>query len=123
MSHASPDRRESCLLLTVEETPMSTNSASFKQDLRKSIAELNKLGRTIRGDLRSAGADARRQWKHYLEPQLAHVEKLATDMAAASQAAVARTAAAFGNFQASIEGTAKKSVPRKARRSVAKRTR
>ena len=64
---------------------MSTNSEAFKQDLRKSIADMNKLGRAIRGDLRSAGADARKQWKHDFEPQLANVEKLARDVAAASR--------------------------------------
>jgi hypothetical protein len=96
---------------------MPANSEVLKQDLRKSIADLKKLGNEIRGDLRAAGADAREQWKHFLEPQLASVEKLAKEMRAASHDAVARAAAAFGAFQASNR-TTKNTAPRRRRRSV-----
>jgi hypothetical protein len=96
---------------------MAGNTEVLKQDLRKSITDLKKLGSEIRGELRAAGADARKQWKQFLEPQLANVEKLAKNISAASHDAVARTAAAFGAFKASIK-TTKKSAPRKRRRSV-----
>ncbi len=93
------------------------NSEMLKQDLRKSISDLNKLGKEIRGDLRAAGADARKQWKHFLEPQLANVERLAKDVAAASHDAVARTAAAFSAFQSSIR-TTKQAAPCQPRRTL-----
>ncbi len=101
---------------------MPATTEVLKKDLRKSIVDLKKLGSEIRGDLRAAGADARKQWKHFLEPQLANVEKLAKNIGAASHEAVARTAAAFSAFQASIKTTnktTKKSAPRQRRRSVA----
>ena len=93
---------------------MPVNPEALKQDLRKSIGNLKKLGKEIRGDLRAAGADARKQWESLIEPQLANVEKLAKDIGAASQQAVARTAAAFTAFQASIKAT-KKTSPRRRR--------
>jgi hypothetical protein len=102
--------------LAVEET-MPVNSDVLKQDLRKSINDLKKLGSEIRGDLRAAGADARKQWKHFLEPQLANVERLAKDVQAASHDAVARTSAALSAFRSSLK-TAKKNAPRgRAKRS------
>jgi hypothetical protein len=109
-------------VLTAEEIAMSANSEVLKHDLRKSVDDLKKLGNEIRGDLRAAGVDARKQWKHFLEPQLVNVEKLAKDIGAASRDVVARTAAAFSAFQTSIK-TTKKTAPRRHRRSVpAKRT-
>lgn len=99
---------------------MRANSDVLKKDLHKSIDDLKTLGNEIRGDLRDAGADARKQWKHFLEPQLANVEKLAKSVAAASHEAVARTAAAFSAFQASIR-TPRSNLPRQRRRSPAKR--
>jgi hypothetical protein len=87
------------------------------------IDELKKLGSEIREDLRHTGADARKQWKHVLEPQLAHVETLAKDVSTASHNLVARTAAAFRAFQASIKSSGKISPPpRRRRRAPAKRT-
>ena len=68
--------------------------------------------------MRDASADARKQWKSFLEPQIANVEKLAKDIGALSQDAVARTAAAFGAFQASLKAP-KKSAPRRRRRAAA----
>jgi hypothetical protein len=101
---------------------MRANSEGLKQDLHKSIDNLKKLGNEVRGDLRDAGADARKQWKHYLEPQLANVETLARSVAAASYDAVTRTAAAFRTFQASIKTkTTKRTLPRQRRRTPAKR--
>jgi hypothetical protein len=96
---------------------MPVNSDVLKQDLRKNIANLKKLGTEIRGDLRTAGADARKQWKRFFEPQVANVEKLAKDVGAASHDAIARTAAAFSAFHGSIKAT-KKTAPRQARRTV-----
>lgn len=96
---------------------MALQSEVLKQDLRKSIGNLKKLGKEIRGDVRAAGADARKQWKSFLEPQLANVEKLAKELGAASHAAVVRTAAAFTAFQASLK-TAKKSAPARRRRGA-----
>lgn len=98
---------------------MPVTSGDLKQDLRKSIGELKKLGREIRGDLRAAGADARKQWEGLIEPQLANVEKLAKDIGAASQQAVARTAAAFTAFQASIKSPKKSAAPRRRRAAPA----
>jgi hypothetical protein len=91
---------------------MRVNSGALKQDLRKSIVELKKLGKEIRGDLRAAGADARKQWESLIEPQLANVEKLAKDIGEVSQQAVARTASAFTAFHASIKAP-KKGAPRR----------
>ena len=84
---------------------MNLNPKVLKQDLRKSINDLKKLGGEIRGDLRNAGADARKQWKHFVEPQLASVEKLAKDVQTASHDAVARTTAAFHAFRSSLKDT------------------
>ena len=100
---------------------MAANADVLKQDLRKSIDRLKKLGTEIRGDVRSAGADARRQWKHFLEPQLANVEKLVKDIGAVSHDAVARTAAAFSTFQASIKPVKKIGARPSRRRIPAKR--
>jgi hypothetical protein len=101
--------------LSAEES-MAANSELLMQDLRKSIDHLKKLGAEIRVDVRSAGADARKQWKHFLEPQIANVEKLAKDIGAVTHDAVARTAAAFSAFQTSLKTT--KSAPRRQRRST-----
>lgn len=100
---------------------MPVNSGALKQDLRKSIGELKKLGKEIRGDLRAAGADARKQWESLIEPQLANVEKLAKDIGAASQQAVARTAKAFTTFQASLKAPKKSAAPRRRRAPASKR--
>ena len=97
---------------------MRANPEVFKNDLRKSIGDLKKLGTEIRGDLRAASKDARKQWKSFLEPQLANVEKLAKDIGALSQDAVSRTAKAFSAFQASIKSP-KKAAPRQRRRTAA----
>lgn len=82
---------------------MNLSPDVLKQDLRKSIDELKKLGSGIRADLRTAGEDARKQWKHFLEPQIAGVEKLARDVQRASHDAVARTSAAFHAFRSSLD--------------------
>ncbi len=92
---------------------MNLSPDVLKQDLRKSIDELKKLGSGIRADLRTAGVDARKQWKHFLEPQIAGVEKLARDVQRASHDAVARTSAAFNAFRSSLEAPVK--VPRAAK--------
>src|SRR5581483_9855906 len=97
------------------EEAMAANSELLRQDLRKSIDHLKQLGAEIRVEVRSAGADARKQWKHFLEPQIANVEKLAKDIGAVTHDAVARTAAAFNAFQSSLKT---KSAPRRRRRST-----
>ncbi len=97
---------------------MNLSPDVLKHDLRKSIEDLKKLGSGIRSDLRTKGADARRQWKHFLEPQLASVEKLARDVQAASHDAVARTSAAFNVFRASLRETS----PTSARSAAALKT-
>ena len=96
---------------------MAANT-EMKQDLRKSIANLKKLGGEVRNDLRTASADARKQWKRFFQPQVANVEKLAREIGEASHAAVARTSAAFAAFQASVKGTRKAPAAPKARRST-----
>jgi hypothetical protein len=117
---------------------MPIDSGLLKQDLRKKLDGLKKLGAEVRDDLRTAGADARRQWKRFFEPQIANVEKLARDVGAASHDAVTRTSAAFSAFQASVKASRsrarttaqetkpakRKAAPRQARRRVtAKRAR
>lgn len=99
---------------------MPANPEVMKQDLRKSIADLKKLGCEVRDDLRTAGIDARRQWKRFFQPQVANVEKLAREIGEASHDAVARTSAAFKAFQASVKST-RKTVTARARRGATKR--
>ena len=91
---------------------MNLSPDVLKHDLRTSIDDLKKLGSGIRSDLRTKGADARKQWKHFLEPQLASVEKLARDVQAASHDAVARTSAAFNAFRSSLKETGPLKAPR-----------
>ncbi len=102
---------------------MPVHAEPLKRDLRKSIAGLKKLGTEIRGDLRAASADARKQWKSVFEPQIANVEKLAKEIGAVSHDVVARTVAAFSAFQASIKASPakppKKIAPRRPRRRAA----
>lgn len=100
---------------------MATNSEVMKQELRKSIADLKKLGSEVREDLRTAGADARRQWKRFFQPQVANVEKLAREIGEASHDAVARTSAAFAAFQASVKRAKKAPAPKARRSTPAKR--
>ena len=90
---------------------MPANTEPLKREFRKGVTDLKKLGAEIRGDLRTASSDARKQWKRFLEPQLKTVEKLARDITVLSQDAVSRTARAFGKFQASLKEP-RKSAPR-----------
>lgn len=101
---------------------MAANTEVVKQDLRKSIANLKKLGNEVRADLRTAGADARKQWKKFFQPQVANVEKLAKEIGEASHEAVARTSAAFAAFHASVKHSRKIPAAKAARRTAVKRT-
>lgn len=101
---------------------MAIQTDAWKQEVRRSLDHLKKLGVEIRSDLKVAGEDARKEWKHLLEPQLVSVEKLAKELGAASHDAIARTAAALDAFQRSLK-PAKKGTAKARRRTLpAKRT-
>lgn len=82
---------------------MRANHDGLKQDLHQGIDDLKTLSKVIRRDLRAARSDARRQWRHFVEPQLANLDRLTQEISAASRDAVKRTGIALNAFQASIK--------------------
>jgi hypothetical protein len=85
-----------------EET-MATNTEPLKSDLQKSVEDLRKLGEEIRKEVQVAGADAKKRWKEFLEPQLQSAGKFAQEVSGASRDALNRTTAAFKEFRDSLK--------------------
>ena len=49
---------------------MAAKTEPLKSDLQKSVDGLRKLGEEIRQEVQVAGADAKKRWKEFFDPQL-----------------------------------------------------
>lgn len=80
---------------------MNRTTTELKEEMQRSLALMRTLGDEIRVKLHLAGMDAKEEWRK-LEPQLAEVERAASDLSEAACHAVSETVKRLSKLRSSL---------------------
>ena len=81
---------------------MGDTANELKNELKKSLSQLQTLRDEVRVRLHLASMDLKDQWSKQLEPHLAEVEKKAADISEASRSLIDEAVKKLEKFRASL---------------------